>query len=143
MAASSVSCGTCGTVLAEMPGDVSATCPACGSRKRHYSLGVGEEIEVHERLATKTKDQARSGKNKVRAEFVTGDDLHRKTGRWNKLERVIDRANNRYREKIVDPKTGAVLRSVDEPLDQHQGRGSAKKKPGVGGSVRSRRRTGR
>lgn len=64
---------------------------------------------------------------KPRVEHVSGDDFHRATGKWNKLERLIDGRNNRYREVIRDPETGAVLRFVDEPLTEHRGRGSAKK----------------
>jgi uncharacterized Zn finger protein (UPF0148 family) len=128
MATSSVSCGACGVALAEEPGKTPASCPACGSTRRHYSVALFEKVEVHERLATKVKDPRRPGKSKIRVESVSGDDLYRKTGEWNKLERSIDRANNRYREKIVDPRTGAVLSTVDEPLDQHQGHGSAKRK---------------
>lgn len=61
-------------------------------------------------------------------EKVSGDDLHRKTGLWSKIVRVVDRLNNRYREHTVDAKTGEVLRSVDEPLTDHIGRGTPKKK---------------
>jgi hypothetical protein len=65
-------------------------------------------------------------------EAVRGDDLHRKTGLWSKLLRVIDRQNNRYKEEIVNSNTGEVLRSVDEALTDHVGRGSAKKVRGSG-----------
>jgi hypothetical protein len=58
-----------------------------------------------------------------------GDDLYRKTGKWNELERTIDRANDRYREKITDPETGDVIRDLDEPLSKHRGRGDAKRRP--------------
>jgi hypothetical protein len=61
----------------------------------------------------------RRGQGKPFLEQKVGDDLHRKTGTWNRLERVIDREHDRYREHIVDPQSGAVLRDVDEPLSQH------------------------
>jgi hypothetical protein len=123
----SVKCGECEAVLAEVPNGAHEPCPRCGSKKRTHFVGVSESIEVHERLSGKVKDVQKAGKNKTRAEFVTGDDLHRASRRWNKLDREIDRENDRYREKIVDPQTGAVIRSVDEPLSEHQGHGSAKK----------------
>jgi hypothetical protein len=41
---------------------------------------------------------------------------------------TVDREGNRYRELITDPETGALIRDVDEPLDQHRGHGSAKQK---------------
>lgn len=34
--------------------------------------------------------------------------------------RVIDRKNNRYQEKVVDIKTGRVIRDVDEKLSDHR-----------------------
>jgi hypothetical protein len=43
--------------------------------------------------------------------------------------RVIDKKNTRYRETITDPQTGEVVFLCDEPLDEHQGHGSAKKRP--------------
>lgn len=36
-------------------------------------------------------------------------------------ERLIDRPNNRYKEKVVDVKTGRVIRDVDEKLTDHKG----------------------
>ena len=41
--------------------------------------------------------------------------------------RVIDKTNDRYFEKIVDPDTGDVVRDVSEKLSDHQGRGHAKR----------------
>ena len=42
------------------------------------------------------------------------------------FHRIIDKENDRYYERIVDPDTGDVIREVDEPLSTHQGHGSAK-----------------
>jgi len=47
--------------------------------------------------------------------------------KWVFKNQVIDRLNNRYKERIVAP-DGTVLRDVDHPLTEHQGRGSAKRK---------------
>ena len=127
MADRSVKCGECGAILADGPEHVGKPCPGCGSSKRAYYVGVSESSEVHERLSAKVKDPGKTGKRKIRTESVSGDDLHRATGRWNKLDRYIDHENDRYRERIVDPETGAVIQSVDEPLSEHQGHGSAKK----------------
>ena len=59
---------------------------------------------------------------------MTGDDLYHQSGQWNKLDRTIDRLNDRYTELITDPVTGKVIRSCDEPSSQHQGHGTAKRK---------------
>ena len=77
--------------------------------------------------------QKRPGHKKSIYESVSGDDLHRASGQWNKLTREIDRENNRYKEVIVNPETGEALRYCDQPLTDHTGRGSAKPKPGEGG----------
>ncbi len=85
-------------------------------------------------LSGKRFGKGREGKRKVATvEFKSGDSLHRDSGRWMKLEQTVDREANRYRKVVIDPDTGRVLRSVDKPLDEHRGHGSAKRKgrPGV------------
>jgi hypothetical protein len=57
-----------------------------------------------------------------------GADLHRATGRWMERELVIDRENDRYGERVIDPETGEIVYLCEEPLSQHQGHGTAKKK---------------
>jgi hypothetical protein len=57
-----------------------------------------------------------------------GASFFRLTGRWHLLHRVIDRRNNRYYERIEDEETGEVVRLVEEPLTEHQGRGDARRK---------------
>lgn len=101
-------------------------CPKCGSRRRVIEVYVTESLILREKWAMK---QERPGRKKPISESVMGDDLHRQSGQWNKLERTIDRENDRYTELITDPVTGNVIRSCDEPLSQHQGRGTAKRKP--------------
>jgi hypothetical protein len=61
-------------------------------------------------------------------EAVQGDDLHRKTGIWMKLTRIIDRANDWYQEIVTNPQTGEEVHKIEEPLSEHRGHGSAKKK---------------
>jgi len=53
-------------------------------------------------------------------------DLHWKSGKWMKLERIIDRAKNWYKEVVTDPRTGEVVHRCEEPLSDHKGHGSAK-----------------
>ena len=76
--------------------------------------------------------QKRPGHKKPIYESVSGDDLHRATGQWNKLTREIDRENNLYKEVITNPESGDVLRHCEEPLTDHFGRGSAKPKSSEG-----------
>ena len=66
------------------------------------------------------------GRGKPFQEETVGDNLHRATGKWNRLRRLIDRRKDRYVEHIVDGETGEVIRAVDKPLSEHRGRGSAR-----------------
>lgn len=68
------------------------------------------------------------GKNKKRffMEEVGGDDFDRTGGRWNRLNRVIDRLNGEYHEVVTDP-NGHIVRECHEPLRDHTGRGSARR----------------
>ncbi len=63
------------------------------------------------------------------SELRSGDDFLRKKNKWMDINLVIDWKNNWYRKTITDPQTGQVVRHCEEPLDEHQGYGSAKKRP--------------
>jgi hypothetical protein len=69
----------------------------------------------------------RPGTHRPLAEAVSGDDFSFGTGRWMGKLRVIDRQNDRYSERVVDPGTGEVVHLVDHRLSEHRDRGSAKK----------------
>jgi len=92
---------------------------------RHFEVAVSGEVTLHSKLALKAK---RGGKGRPFMEHVVGDDLHRKSGVWMKLTRVIDHVRNWYSEKVFNPKTGEVVHETEEPLSDHQGHGSAKPK---------------
>lgn len=123
-----VLCGACNRALEERPDVLPSDrtpCATCGSTTRVFNDEVRETLTVSEKRKLRHR---RPGNKKPIYEEVSGDDLHRKTGRWSILLRVIDRQNDRYREHIVDAASGEVLRSVDEPLRNHKGRGTAKAK---------------
>ena len=48
-------------------------------------------------------------------------------GRLHYVDRIIDRVRGEYHERIIDQETGEVVREIHEPLNQHRGRGSAKR----------------
>jgi len=100
-------------------------CPKCGGNEREISIVLSDNIEIHEKLVGKAKH---NGSKKPFHEVVSGDDFHRKSGKWNKKERVIDRDNDRYKEIINDKETGEEIHRCEEPLSKHTGHGSAKKK---------------
>ena len=79
---------------------------------------------MHGSLAYEARHE---GKRKPYVEGRTGEDLHRKTGKWMHLERVIDRARNWYKERVTDPETDEVVHDCKEPLSEHRDHGSAKR----------------
>ena len=122
-----VSCGECGQPIEEdrnLPLDQRRPCPECQSLTRAIDVSARNDLLLGHKLGSKQK---RPGYKKPILETVSGDDLYRLTGRFNKLSRVIDRLNNRYHERIIDSRTREVLHECAEPLSEHFGHGSEKK----------------
>lgn len=90
--------------------------------KRSYAVGIRATVDMHATLDYK----ARSPGRRPFAEGRVGASLHKLSGVWNHLERVIRRDSNLYRETITDPKTGRVIRHVEHPLTDHKGHGADK-----------------
>ncbi len=86
---------------------------------------AGDAIEIHESVHFKMKG---IGRRKPALEGKGGDDLQKSTGKWMKLERSIDSEHDKYREVVIDPETGRIVHYCEEPLSQHQGHGSAKRR---------------
>ena len=95
------------------------------------ALSIVEDagINIKDSLRGKVKDVTKTGKSKLRQDFFVGDDLHRKSGKWNKKERYLNKDSDTYKEVVVDPETGEIVHYCEEPLSQHQGHGDAKPKP--------------
>jgi hypothetical protein len=125
-------CSSCGYIypnpklLGSQSSDERTPCPVCKSKAVTFQVQLADTVTLHDTLGLKFKQP---GEKKPVVEIKTGDDLHRKSGRWMKLDRRIDRKGNRYTEKVVDPKTGEVTHHCDEPLTDHRGHGSAKPDP--------------
>ena len=77
----------------------------------------------------KVKDPTSTAKGKIKIEQLIGDDLHRKSGKWYKKARVIDRENDKYLETVTYPETGEVIHHCEEPLSDHFGHGSVMTPP--------------
>ena len=123
-----VLCGKCKNVLDEemgLPVDDRTPCPKCGSITRKFLKFLHGEITMKSQLKMKGRH---AGGGKPFIERVTGDDLHRKSNKWMKLERTIDRENDKYHEVVTDPSTGEITHECKEPLSKHQGHGAAKSK---------------
>jgi DNA-directed RNA polymerase subunit RPC12/RpoP len=114
-------CGNCGRELKEAPSTPVSErppCPECGSTVRRAEIGISSTITVRSMLSFKAR---RAGRGRPFAEGKVGDDLHRKSGRWFRLERIIDRTRDWYREIVNDQRTGEVIHRIEEPLSKHIG----------------------
>lgn len=113
-------CSDCGYPLESE----SEKCPQCGSELSTIVFRVIENLTLAEAIGGKVLSK---GKKPAR-EFMYGADYSVKERRYMQKERVIDRENNIYHEKVTDPKSGTVIHECDEPLTAHFGHGSAKEK---------------
>lgn len=95
---------------------------------RTIQLEISDTVvsPVIEMIDAKLKQPSLTGKRKLRLHLKSGKELSFRLGRYVNKERVLDKDNDRYLEIVTDPLTGEVLRHCDEPLSEHQGRGSAK-----------------
>jgi hypothetical protein len=86
---------------------------------------IASTVELHSDLSLKARSP---GERKPFLEQKTGDSFWRKAGTWMRRNQIIDRRGNRYVKVVKDPRTGEVVRSVDEPPTAHRGYGSANPK---------------
>ncbi len=100
-------------------------CPTCGSSGITFGKHLESSISLHGMLGVKAKHP---NIKKPFVELKTGSNLQYKTGLWAWLVRRTDRDNNQYSEKVTDLTTNEIIHETNEPLDQHQGHGSAKNK---------------
>jgi hypothetical protein len=87
-------------------------------------------VDMRSKLALgdllKMKGRPRGG-GKPSIEQQVGTQLHRASGRWRQIVRIIDRRNDRYVETIQDD--GIAVRDVDVPLSEHRGHGDDRSQP--------------
>lgn len=119
-------CNSCGRDLGERPSETDriTKCPFCDSKDLSYILHLVDRVEVHERL--KGTSGKIPGKKKPAMEFQAGEEKSVALDKWVNKDRVIDRKNDVYHEKVVDPDSGTILHECTEPLSEHFGHGSAK-----------------
>ncbi len=121
-------CKNCKTILDPSVNDApKKPCDNCGSTSREIHLTIIEEIKVYDSVKGQIRDPKLPSRKKMRVEFFKGAELRKKDGKMIKKERLIDKRNNLYKEVIIDPETGEILHHCEEPLSEHQNRGSAKK----------------
>jgi hypothetical protein len=92
-------------------------------RRSRQARRGSDTVTVHEKVAL----IARRASGRWFAKVKAGDEFFHLTQRWHRLFRRIDRDDDWYSEHITDAETGEIIRSLEEPLSEHRGRGSAKK----------------
>lgn len=126
---SAIMCKKCGTELDDSYNKkMNEPCPKCGSTKQDITIIENDRLEMHDYIRGKIKDPNLPSREKTRQDFFQGDDRRKKDGKWMTKERSIDKDNDIYKETVVDPETGKIIHSCEEPLSKHRGHGSAKKK---------------
>ena len=101
-------------------------CPSCGSLRQVSEESLTSGFVAGAAMHTKGYSGGLSRSKGLLFESVNGDSWSVSLRRFVKIDQLVDHVTKRYIKKVVDPVTGAVLREVDEPLPEHQNRGSAK-----------------
>jgi predicted nucleic acid-binding Zn-ribbon protein len=119
-------CAKCGAVAEEGGQMPRVACENCGSLARKFDVSIhAGGVTARVGMAYKAKHEGATGKRKWHFEAKSIWSFFSKTEEWHHISRSVDRENDQYIEHIVD-EAGNVVRSVDEPLSEHKGRGDAK-----------------
>jgi hypothetical protein len=89
--------------------------------------GVSAKAEVVRVAAKGVSRTGEKSKGKYAHEALRGHEFNVKGNLMSK-ERIIDRKNNYYKELVVNTDTGEIVRDIEQPLSDHTGHGSAKRK---------------
>lgn len=122
-----IECAACGAAIdcAEDTPTQRSPCPRCGGTGRSFFPSVAESGNARDGLGVKIK---RPGERRPHIEDLGVPSYSRDKGKIVFHERIVDRENDRYREKVTDYETGEVIHQCEESLSQHRGHGSAKAK---------------
>ena len=85
------------------------------------SWTVNDTLPLRDGLGNKSK---RDGARKPFREAFEYPATQRSTGSQTRHERLIDRDNDRYFERVTEEGTGRVLHEADHPLSEHKGHGA-------------------
>ena len=119
-----LTCTDCGVSIAES--EMDEPCADCGSKARTFNVTIEEGLGVSDFWDSRLINPQLPSEDKLRVHSQTGMQFSVDLGRLVRKDRLIDKDNDRYMEKIVDPLSGHVIRYCEESLKAHQGHGSAK-----------------
>ena len=121
-----VKCNQCDSHFDVIVGfEKSMLCPVCDANDWDYN--VTEEEKKQLRHKVKLKERNKKGEKPFR-ETTSGDELYKKTNKWQQIERIVNRQDDVYYEKITDIETGEVIKEVYEKLSEHKSHGADKKR---------------
>ena len=124
---SGTSCAKCSSNLPDdLPGQIRAPCPNCGSTARAYLETLTDGAIAHDGHRAKAKRSSLPSNKKLRFDTYSGIEPSHKYGKLVRVHRTIDKDNDWYSEKVIDLQTGEILHECDEPLSKHVNRGTAK-----------------
>jgi hypothetical protein len=110
-------CGDCGAPVAKK-----GTCPKCSSTKKRYLKTI--EISAKTNVGINLKHRRPRIKHAL-VEMFVGRDLRKMVGDFVNKVRRIDRASDRYVERVWTD-DGTVMKDVDYRLSEKRGSGSDK-----------------
>lgn len=95
-------------------------CGECGSTLSRPITGIKEKITFKVRQLGIKED--------TDLEIKIADEFYREKSEWRQIKMSINKNDDHYEKTVINPKTDEVLYHNSEPLSQHTGRGSAKRK---------------
>lgn len=117
-------CVDCGNSWEQAVHSPKTPCPTCGSRRRAADVSA----EDHEKEIEEARLKVRHGqKGPYFFEAKAGDSFSHDRQKWVYRGYIVDREDDDYHERIVDPDTGEVIFEKRHRLSEHRDRGSAKK----------------
>lgn len=94
-------------------------CPQCGGRDK--ALGCTAQVRLFAQIKLRVQDFLKTHK-KFFLEYIKGWDWWRDAKKMVFKFRKTDKENDYYRELIIDPDTGKVLRNCSQKLSEHHGK---------------------
>ncbi len=122
-----IKCSNCDT---DLPRNWSSftkkICPKCDSNRTTTTINIVDNFSFKKNIKGKVKNKKYNSKKNPRYKFFHGDELRKNDGKWMLKDRIIDKDNDKYFEKVTDPEIGEVIHYTEEPLSEHFHHGSAK-----------------
>jgi len=104
-------------------------CPNCGAiSRRHPTQRLVDGIRLFDSLRARMKRPSLPSDKKLRWESFTGHEFSHDRQKMVRKERMYDKDEDKYVERVTDIETGEIIHECVEPLSEHVGHGTARKK---------------